>query len=96
MNISFLHISLDDVRSEFSLSERLTSGDYRLSLESFKQAAERTGGEAPPRLGELAESMLQLCVNTMSFVRVGAFALAHAGLSAAIMGMADATGGIEG
>ncbi|NHA15419.1 V-type ATP synthase subunit I [Thioalkalivibrio sp. XN279] len=49
--------------------------------------------EIPKALGELVETMLQLLVNTVSFVRVGAFALAHAGLSAAIMGMADATGG---
>ncbi len=39
--------------------------------------------------GEYIETVLQLLVNTISFVRVGAFALAHAGLSAAIMGMAD-------
>jgi V/A-type H+/Na+-transporting ATPase subunit I len=37
--------------------------------------------------------MLQIAVNTVSFVRVGAFALAHAGLSAAVIGMAAATGG---
>jgi V/A-type H+/Na+-transporting ATPase subunit I len=36
--------------------------------------------------------LLQLLVNTVSFVRVGAFALAHAGLSAAVVGMAEATG----
>ena len=49
--------------------------------------------EIPKALGELLESMLQLLVNTISFVRVGAFALAHAGLSAAVFGMADAAGG---
>lgn len=49
--------------------------------------------EIPKALGELVESVLQLGVNTVSFVRVGAFALAHAGLSAAIIGMAAATGG---
>ncbi len=49
--------------------------------------------EIPKALGELVESMLQLAVNTVSFVRVGAFALAHAGLSAAVIGMAAATGG---
>ncbi|HSN72553.1 MAG TPA: hypothetical protein VLT59_13645 [Steroidobacteraceae bacterium] len=41
-------------------------------------------------IGEAAESLLQMLVNTVSFVRVGAFALAHAGLSAAIVGVADA------
>jgi V/A-type H+/Na+-transporting ATPase subunit I len=49
--------------------------------------------EIPKALGELLESMLQIAVNTVSFVRVGAFALAHAGLSAAVIGMAAATGG---
>lgn len=43
-------------------------------------------------LGELVETALQLVVNTVSFARVGAFALAHAGLGAAITGLADAAG----
>ena len=47
--------------------------------------------EIPKAIGELLESMLQISVNTISFVRVGAFALAHAGLSAAIFGLAAAT-----
>lgn len=34
------------------------------------------------------EQMFQLAVNTLSFVRVGAFALAHAGLSAAVNALA--------
>jgi V/A-type H+-transporting ATPase subunit I len=41
--------------------------------------------------GKLIESMLQLLVNTISFVRVGAFALAHTGLSLAVVGLSDAT-----
>ncbi|MBK1719621.1 ATPase [Thiocystis violacea] len=40
-------------------------------------------------IGHLAESGLQLFVNTISFARVGAFALAHASLSAAISAVAD-------
>jgi V/A-type H+-transporting ATPase subunit I len=40
----------------------------------------------------LIEGGLQILVNTLSFARVGAFALAHASLSAAIMTIADATG----
>lgn len=40
---------------------------------------------------ELAETSLQLAVNTVSFLRVGAFALAHCGLSVAIVGLAGAT-----
>ncbi|WP_303901500.1 V-type ATPase 116kDa subunit family protein [Thiohalomonas denitrificans] len=43
-------------------------------------------------VGRLLEAMLQLLINTLSFTRVGAFALAHAGLSAAVVGLADATG----
>ena len=39
---------------------------------------------------EFVESTLQLVVNTVSFVRVGAFALAHAGLSMAVVGLSDA------
>jgi len=44
-------------------------------------------GEA---LTELLESILQILVNTLSFVRVGAFALAHAGLSLAVVGLTEA------
>lgn len=40
----------------------------------------------------LVETMMQLVMNTVSFVRVGAFALAHAGLSLAFNIMADSTG----
>jgi V/A-type H+-transporting ATPase subunit I len=47
-------------------------------------------------LGELVESLLQLLVNTVSFVRVGAFALAHAGLSSAVVAMSQATGSVWG
>jgi V/A-type H+-transporting ATPase subunit I len=43
--------------------------------------------------GETIERVLQLGVNTVSFVRVGAFALAHAGLSTAVVGIAEAAGG---
>jgi V/A-type H+-transporting ATPase subunit I len=42
--------------------------------------------------GEFVEHLLQLGVNTVSFVRVGAFALAHAGLCSAVVGMAEAAG----
>lgn len=41
--------------------------------------------------GELVEKTLQLLINTLSFARVGAFALAHAGLSSAIVALADST-----
>lgn len=38
------------------------------------------------------EKTLQLAINTISFVRVGAFAIAHAGLSSAMMLLAEAAG----
>jgi len=41
-------------------------------------------------VGTLLEHTLQLLINTLSFVRIGAFALAHAGLSSAILALADA------
>jgi V/A-type H+-transporting ATPase subunit I len=39
----------------------------------------------------LLERLFQLSINTLSFARVGAFALAHAGLSAAIVALAEAS-----
>jgi V/A-type H+-transporting ATPase subunit I len=39
-------------------------------------------------LAHLAQSLFELLLNTLSFLRVGAFALAHAALSAAVMQMA--------
>lgn len=43
-------------------------------------------------IGESLETLLQLFVNTISFVRVGAFALAHAGLASAVNSLAAGTG----
>jgi V/A-type H+-transporting ATPase subunit I len=42
-------------------------------------------------LAELAERLLQILINTLSFARVGAFALAHAGLASAIVALMDAS-----
>ncbi len=41
-------------------------------------------------LGELLEHTIQILINTLSFARVGAFALAHAGLSSAVVALAGA------
>lgn len=43
-------------------------------------------------LGELVERTLQILINTLSFARVGAFALAHAGLASAVVALAEAAG----
>ena len=47
-------------------------------------------------LGKLLEDGVRLLVNTVSFARVGAFALAHAGLSNAIIALADSTDSFAG
>ncbi len=56
---------------------------------------DRKGGPAAwlGAVGELLERGMQLAVNTLSFIRVGAFALAHAGLSLAVMSLVEATDG---
>jgi V/A-type H+-transporting ATPase subunit I len=63
------------------------------AVTSREAAAHRlaTMGQAAAEFLELAS---QLAINTLSFARVGAFALAHAGLSGAVVGLADAAGGI--
>ncbi len=43
-------------------------------------------------IGTMMEHVFQLAVNTLSFARVGAFALAHAGLSSAVVILADVAG----
>ncbi len=47
-------------------------------------------------LGELVEKLVQILINTLSFVRVGAFALAHAGLSSALVSMVEGVGSGSG
>jgi len=56
----------------------------------------RSAAAAGAALAELIETVLQLVVNTVSFARVGAFALAHSGLSAAVVGVGEATGSTVG
>ena len=51
----------------------------------------RRPGAALAAAAELAERLMQILINTLSFARVGAFALAHAGLSSAIVALMDAT-----
>lgn len=56
----------------------------------------RVAGAFAAGLFGFVEHALQLAVNTVSFARVGAFALAHAGVSAAVVGVADAIGPVAG
>jgi V/A-type H+/Na+-transporting ATPase subunit I len=55
--------------------------------------AQRRAIAALGAVGELIERTLQIVINTLSFSRIGAFALAHAGLSSAIVALMNATGG---
>jgi len=48
-------------------------------------------GTVVSTVGALVEHLFQLLINSISFVRVGAFALAHAGLSLAFFTMAGST-----
>ena len=59
-------------------------------------APERPLHAALLALAELVETLFQLVINTLSFARVGAFALAHAALSQAVMAMMGITGSIIG
>ena len=52
---------------------------------------ERRVSAAVAGLGLWLEHTLQLLINTLSFARVGAFALAHAGLSSAVVMLATGT-----
>ena len=47
-------------------------------------------GSVAGGLGNLAESTFTLLLNTLSFARVGAFALAHSALESAVIGVAEA------
>lgn len=51
---------------------------------------ERNPGALAAGLGQLLLASFELAMNTLSFARVGAFALGHAALSLAIMTLADA------
>jgi V/A-type H+-transporting ATPase subunit I len=57
-------------------------------------AAERRLAAVIHATGEFVEESLRLFVNTVSFTRVGAFALAHSGLSVAVVEVATAAGPI--
>jgi V/A-type H+-transporting ATPase subunit I len=50
-----------------------------------------TAKSALAALGELAERTVQILINTLSFARVGAFALAHAGLASAVVALSQAS-----
>jgi V/A-type H+/Na+-transporting ATPase subunit I len=61
-----------------------------------RAVAARRAVAALAAVAELIERTLQIVINTLSFARIGAFALAHAGLSSAIVALMNATGSTAG
>ena len=59
-----------------------------------RAAAARRATAGFAAIAEVVERTLQILINTLSFSRVGAFALAHAGLSSAIVALMEASDGI--
>jgi V/A-type H+/Na+-transporting ATPase subunit I len=55
----------------------------------WQQRHREPGFSMAGALGSLLENLVQLLINTLSFVRVGAFALAHAGLALAFATLAE-------
>jgi V/A-type H+-transporting ATPase subunit I len=70
------------------------AGACLVAIGRARQAGHAIG--ALKGLGELLERSMQILINTLSFARVGAFALAHAGLSSAVVALAHAAGGTLG
>ena len=78
-------------------SIRRASSSRRAARSSSASATRGTPAGSPARLtavAELVERLLQILINTLSFARVGAFALAHAGLSSAILALMQASDNI--
>jgi V/A-type H+-transporting ATPase subunit I len=63
---------------------------YYLMGNALLAPAGRRLARLPEAMGDLLLSVFELAINTLSFLRVGAFALAHAALSQAAMTLADA------
>jgi V/A-type H+-transporting ATPase subunit I len=59
-----------------------------------RAATARSAVAGATAIAALVERLVQILINTLSFARVGAFALAHAGLSSAIVALADAAGNV--
>jgi V/A-type H+-transporting ATPase subunit I len=63
-------------------------------LGAMARSGERPFASLARAAAEFVEEFFRLLINTVSFTRLGAFALAHAGLSAATLEIADASGPI--
>lgn len=87
---AYLGLLISPLRLEGLVLAALGTGWYILGAAAL--AGPGKLGALMRAAGEFIEQMLRLLVNTVSFARIGAFALAHAGLSSAILGVAAATG----
>ncbi|HXY98503.1 MAG TPA: hypothetical protein VEI03_00795 [Stellaceae bacterium] len=87
---AYLGLLISPLRLEGLAFAALGAGWYALGAAVFAETGKL--GALMRAAGEFVEQLLRLLVNTVSFARVGAFALAHAGLSSAILGVAAATG----
>ena len=69
-----------------------TRRDNEPSLPAMQAKSTKADAKsAAQALGVLVEKTLQILINTLSFARVGAFALAHAGLASAVTALAAAS-----
>lgn len=87
---AYLGLLISPLRLEGLALAALGAGWYILGSAALAEAGKL--GALMRAAGEFIEQILRLLVNTVSFARVGAFALAHAGLSSAILDVAAATG----
>lgn len=90
--IAYFGLLVSPMQREGLVLAALGAGWYVLG--SAMLAEERELGAMARAAAEFVEQSLRLLVNTVSFARVGAFALAHAGLSTAVVAVADASGPI--
>jgi V/A-type H+-transporting ATPase subunit I len=90
--VAYAGLVASPLRSEALLAAALGAVWYIVGAaalaEKGRMAALATAG------AEFVEETLRLLVNTVSFARIGAFALAHAGLAVAVLEMAHASGRI--
>jgi V/A-type H+-transporting ATPase subunit I len=88
--VAYAGLLLSPFRSEGLLVATVGAGWFIVGAAAFARM-DRLSALASAA-AEFVEEILRLLVNTVSFARVGAFALAHAGLSVAVLEMANASG----
>ena len=89
--VAYAGLLLSPLRREGLLVAAIRRGSGSCSAPRCWRKRDRLSALAEAA-AEFVEQTLRLLVNTVSFARIGAFALAHAGLSVAIIEMASASG----